>query len=141
MERILPFVHLVSHVGENTSHSHSSQVNLVTSFTGFGHQNKHSSPELPQCNRDKMEDLQAYLRNYIHLKNYMNTCNSFKIINARKELQKILKTRHFHKVRFGKSQQFYCFSHIDGFPWNLVKYGTHENQVIGTPFSSIAQWE
>lgn len=66
--------------------------------------------------RDKLENFRAYLRNYIHLKNYMNAYNSFKIINVRKELQKFLKTRHCHKDLVNPNNSTKFFSHISLFP-------------------------
>lgn len=58
----------------------------------------------------------------------MNAYNSFKIINVRKELQKFLKTRHFHKDLVNPNNSTKFFSHISLFLWNLKKFGTYENQ-------------
>lgn len=46
----------------------------------------------------------------------MNAYNSFKIINVRKELQKFLKTRHFHKDLVNPNNSTKFFSHISLFP-------------------------
>lgn len=45
----------------------------------------------------------------------MNAYNSFKIINVRKELQKFLKTRHFHKDLVNPNNSTKFFSHISLF--------------------------